>query len=72
MRALIRSFEMLIKDNALVQREVMREYDTKVRQTMTSLPNAVFLPPPQFVNPRIHPVRRDVGVMTNEAEIVGI
>ena len=37
MRALIRSFEMLIKDNALVQREVMREYDTKVRQTVTSL-----------------------------------
>ena len=29
-------------------------------------------PPVQFVYPRVNPVRKDVAVMTNQAEIVNI
>ena len=37
-----RSFEMLVKDNTLIQREVMHEYDAKVRH-LQPLPSLFFL-----------------------------
>ena len=70
----MRSFQILLKDTRIIQSGVMQEYDAKVRAALTFVrfPHAILLTVPmlQFVNPRVHPVRRDAAVMTHQAEMI--
>lgn len=76
MRALIRSYEALIKDRSIIAKEVMHEYDEKVSVPYTSAINVSScsrnLFTSQFVYPRINPVRKDACVMTHQAEMVNV
>lgn len=63
---------MQVKDTVIIQREVMHEYDEKVR-ALVLLSLLMLIAPSrkiQFVNPRVHPVMRDAAVMTHQAEMV--
>jgi len=72
MWALTRSYEVLVKDKEIIAAEVMHEYNEGVCFI-------ILLPVPsidteilQFVYPRVNPIRKDVAVMTHQAETVNV
>ena len=69
-RVLTTTYEALLKDRTIIAAEVLHEYDEKVRSRFplqsSMSTNSLYH---QYVSPRMHPVRRDACVMTNEAEI---
>lgn len=74
---LVFAFQGLIKDKAILSAEVLHEYDTKVwirhidlKKLDLTAAYRISLLLTQFVNPRLHGIKKDVGTMTNEAEMV--
>jgi Protein of unknown function (DUF2418) len=66
------AFHTLLKDKEIIAAEVMNEYNQGV-----CWPYSLRMPPvpmfmPQFVYPRINPIRKDVAVMTHQSEVVNI
>jgi hypothetical protein len=73
MRALTRSYEVLVKDKEIIAAEVMHEYNEGVCFIILSpVPSIVDTGMLQFVYPRVNPIRKDVAVMTHQAETVNV
>ncbi|KAK2466909.1 hypothetical protein APHAL10511_001167 [Amanita phalloides] len=54
MNGLIRAFNVLVKDKALIAAEMLNEYNQG------------------YVYPRLHPIRKDVAVMTHQSEMINV
>ena len=70
MSTLTNAFQTMVKDKNIIAAEVMYEYDEKVSffrcwESLADLPI-------QFVFPRVNPIRKDVAVMTHQAEVVNV
>lgn len=50
----------------------MHEYDEKVRRVLPPYEHGLTVSHPQFVIPRINPIRKDAAVMTHQAEMVNV
>jgi Protein of unknown function (DUF2418) len=69
---LTHTFQTLIKDKEIIASEVMHEYDEKVRLVLHHFSSIHSSNRNQFVIPRVNPVRRDVAVMTHQAEVFDV
>ncbi|KAF8350701.1 hypothetical protein F5887DRAFT_1209707 [Amanita rubescens] len=54
LNTVIRAFNVLLKDKALIASEVLHEYNQG------------------YVYPRLHPIRKDVAVMTHQSELINV
>ncbi|OBZ69216.1 hypothetical protein A0H81_10806 [Grifola frondosa] len=72
LRALTRSYEVLLKDKAIIAAEVLHEYNEKVRLDLIFQLRLVLSARVQFVYPRVNPIRKDVAVMTHQSEVVNV
>ena len=72
MRVLTRSYEALIKDKEIIAAEVMHEYNEGVCPSSHLALASAHTLIQQFVYPRVNPIRKDVAVMTHQAETVNV
>lgn len=76
LNTMVHSYSTLLKDKEIIAAEVMHEYNQGVRlfpftpvRTLSVNAGSVL---PQFVYPRVNPIRKDVAVMTHQSEVVNV